>query len=175
MTHIDNINTDHVPYLIDQLMKKGAGNVHVINAMTKKGRQEYILLIDTPEANEYIISSYLAVELGTLGIRRINADHISFRSSIETMKASLTDEKGTVIWEDNIDIKLTKDGSGIPLAARVEYECLKAAAESIEKAGSGITFHELRERVESNALKCFKKTGFEIKVEPLPKSDKQEY
>ena len=169
MTHVDNISADHLPYLIEQLMKKGAGNVHVINAMTKKGRQEYILFIDTPQANEHNINRYLAAELGTLGIRRIHTDHIAFTSSIETMKASLSDENGSVVWEDNIDVKLTQDDSGIPIAARVEYECLKKAAETIEKIGSKITFHELRELIESNALQHFKKTGFALKVEPLHK------
>lgn len=170
MTHVDNINADHVPYLIEQLMKKGAGNVHVINAMTKKGRTEYIFLIDTPETHEHIINRYLVAEVGTLGIRRIHAEHSSFFSSIETMKASLTDKKGCVVWEDNIDVKLTLDDSGIPLAARVEYESLKKAAEAVEKTGSGITFHEIREMIENNALQHFKKTGFALKVEPLPKS-----
>ncbi|SDE36148.1 hypothetical protein SPACI_040020 [Sporomusa acidovorans DSM 3132] len=68
------------------------------------------------------------------------------------------------MWESNVDVKVIKDNLGIPIAVRVEYECLKNAAKAIEKEGSGITFHELKEMIESNALKYFKKTGFEINI-----------
>lgn len=167
MTHVDNINAEQVPYLIEQLMEKGAGNVHVINAMTKKGRQEYILLIDTTEADVRKISSYIAAELGTLGVRCLRADHILFVSSIKTMKISLRDAVGKMVFEDSIDVKLIKDESGSPLTVRVEYESLKATAKAIEKAGSGLTFYELKQMIESKALRYFKNTGFELNIEPI--------
>lgn len=166
MTHVDDINAEQVPFLIEQLMEKGAGNVHVINAMTKKGRQEYILLIDTSEANIHAISNYLAAELGTLGIRRLNTDHLSFNSSIEPMHVFLRDAKGNKAWAGIINIKLIKDMFGNLLTVRAEYECLKTAAKAFEKAGSGITFYELRQMVEGKALQHFKNTGFEINIEP---------
>jgi uncharacterized protein (DUF111 family) len=171
MTHVDDINAEQIPYLIEQLMEKGAGNVHVINAMTKKGRQEYILLIDTPETSVHKISNYLAAELGTLGIRRIHADHISFMTSIETMKVSLQDTKGNTVWGGTVNVKLVKDESGVPLTARVEYECLKTAAKTMERLDSGITFYELKQMIESKALQHFKNTGFQINIEP---DDEQE-
>ncbi|SDE37027.1 nickel insertion protein [Sporomusa acidovorans] len=174
MTTVDNVNAEHVPYLIEQLMAKGAGNVHVVSAMTKKGRPEYILLIDTPKANVDAISGYLAAELGTLGIRQFNVDHISFKYSIETMKVSLRDVTGNKIWEDNVDVKLVKDDHDNPLTARVEYECVKTAAKAFESLGTGITFYELKQIIESKALKYFKNTDFEINIEPINKNKLRE-
>ncbi|CVK21349.1 nickel insertion protein [Sporomusa sphaeroides] len=170
MTTVDNVNAEHVPYLIEQLMAKGAGNVHVVNAMTKKGRPEYILLIDTPEGNVDIVSGYLAAELGTLGIRQFNVDHISYKYSIETMKVTLQDGTGNKIWEDNVNVKLVKDVRDNPLTARAEYECVKKAAKAFEASGAGITFYELKQIIESQAVSYFKNTEFAIHVEPVDKS-----
>lgn len=165
MTNVDNINADQVPYLIERLIEKGAKNVHVVNAMTKKGRPEYIFFIDVHQDKASYIGHYLASEIGTLGVRIIKADHMPYNYSMETMKLSLLDKNGNIAWQGSVQIKIVQDDSGLPLSARVEYEDLKATAKAIELAGAKIPFHELKQMIEMEVLKKINKTDFSIRFE----------
>lgn len=165
MTNVDNIHADQVPYLIEQLMSVGAKNVHVVNAMTKKGRQEYIFFIDVPEENAYLVSRFLASEIGTLGVRIIQADHIAYNYSFETLKLSLHDNKENVAWQGSVQVKIIRDDAGSPLSARVEYEDLKAAAKAIDVTEAEISFYELKQMIENEALKKLRKTDYAIQIE----------
>lgn len=165
MTNVDNINADQVPYLIEQLMGNGAKNVHVVNAVTKKGRQEYIFFIDVQQDKVSSVSRFLASEIGTLGIRIIKTDHISYDYFIKTMKLSLHDNKENLVWKGAVQVKIVQDDSGSPLSARVEYEDLKAATKAINTAGADISFYELKQMIENEALKKLKKTEFAIQIE----------
>lgn len=165
MTNVDNINADQVPYLIEQLMGKGAKNVHVVNAMTKKGRQEYIFFIDVQQDKVSSVSRFLASELGTLGVRIIKTDHISYDYFMETVKLSLHDNKENVVWKGSVQVKIVQDDSGSPLSARVEYEDLKATAKAINMAGAEISFYELKQMIENETLKKLRRTEFAIRIE----------
>lgn len=165
MTNVDNIYADQVPYLIEQLMDKGAKNVHVVNAMTKKGRQEYIFFIDVRQEMVSQVSRFLASEIGTLGVRIIQADHISYDYFLETVKLSLHDNKENVVWQGSVQVKIIRDDSGSPLSARVEYEDLKATAKAIDATEAEISFYELKQMIENEALKKLRKTEYAIRIE----------
>lgn len=167
MTNVDNINLDQVPYLIEQLMQKGARNVHVINALTKKGRQEYIVLLDVSEAEREAISSFLATEIGTLGIRCLKTDHTSYQYTIQSIKMKLKDGSGKMVWEGSVNIKLALDDQGSVLSVRVEYEDLKTVARIFAEKGSGITFYELKQMIEAEALSRFKKTKYQVEFDSV--------
>jgi uncharacterized protein (DUF111 family) len=164
MTNVDNINADQVPYLIEQLMGKGAKNVHVVNAITKKGRPEYIFSLMFTRI-KLLIGQFLASEIGTLGVRIIKADHMSYDYSMETIKLSLLDKNKNIAWQGSVQVKIVQGDSGILLSARVEYEDLKATAKAIELTGAKISFHELKQMIEMEALKKLKKTDFLIRFE----------
>lgn len=166
MTNVDNINFEQVPYLIEQLMQRGARNVHVVNALTKKGRQEYIFFIDVPGEGREVISEYLAAEIGTLGVRILQADHISFGYEICPLDVKLKDEQGVIVWQGIIDVKMVMDAQKKVLAARAEYEDLKKAAEEICLAGADFTFYELKQMIEAEALNRFGKSRHRIEIEP---------
>ncbi len=167
MTNVDNINLDQIPYLIEQLMQRGARNVHVINAMTKKGRQEYILFIDVPGDEREAISNYLASEIGTLGVRILQAEHISFHYELFPIDMKLKNESGEPIWQGTVNVKMVMDArQGAVLSARAEYEDLKAAVRGFEQAGESITFYELKQRIEAEALSRFRKSSHRIEFEP---------
>ena len=166
MTNVDNINFEQIPYLVEQLMQRGARNVHVINALTKKGRQEYILFIDVPDEEREAISKYLAAEIGTLGVRILQADHVSFRYEICPLEVQLKDELGQALWRGNVNVKMVMDARKTVLSARAEYEDLKKAAEEIDQAGAEFTFYELKQMIEAEALNRFRKGRHRIEIEP---------
>jgi len=167
MTNIDNINADQVPYLIEQLIKKGAGNVHVINAMTKKGRPEFIFLIDAPKEEATSIGKFLSCEIGTLGVRIIKTDHMEFKYSMETIKVCIKDSNNNRVWEDTLQVKVVRDESGKYLSARGEYEDLKACVLAIQKIGLKITFYEFKQMVESEANRCLSESEFKYEFEVI--------
>ena len=46
MITVDDLPAEGLPYIIERTIETGAKNVHVLNAITKKGRIEYIFLVD---------------------------------------------------------------------------------------------------------------------------------
>lgn len=69
MTTIDDISLESIPYIGNRLIDNGANNFHIINSFTKKGRMEYILFVDLDENKLEDVSSLLALEFGTIGMR----------------------------------------------------------------------------------------------------------
>lgn len=167
MTNVDNVNLDQIPNLIEQLMHRGARNVHVVSAMTKKGRQEYILFIDVPEDQKEVISWYLAAEIGTLGVRALQAHHTSFPYKLCQMNVKLKDESGKAVWQGIVNVKLVMNDRGAIISARVEYEDLKEAARGVAQEGSAITFYEMKQMIETEALSLFGKTKHRVEIDPV--------
>ncbi|WP_440948898.1 nickel insertion protein [Methanosarcina sp. T3] len=156
MTNIDNITCDQVPYLIEELMKLGAKNVHVIPAITKKGRSEYIFLIDGEEGNFETLAEFMALETGTLGVRLLKTEHYPFDYELRTLCLSFRDENDLLLWEGEIDIKIVMGKEQKPLSARVEYEELKELASQVREAGLKLSMYEIKELIEERALKGIK-------------------
>jgi uncharacterized protein (DUF111 family) len=63
MITVDDLPTEGLPYIIERPMKRGAKNIHVLNGITKKGRIEYIFLVEVSEKSLENISKFLALEL----------------------------------------------------------------------------------------------------------------
>ena len=156
MTNIDNIACDQVPYLIEELMKLGAKNVHVIPAITKKGRSEYIFLIDSEERNFETLAEFMALETGTLGFRLLKTEHYPFDYELRKLCLSFRDENDLPLWEGDIDIKIVIGKEQKPLSARVEYEELKELASRVRRAGLKLSMYEIKELIEERALKGIK-------------------
>ncbi len=49
MATVDDVPAEVVPYIIERVMEAGADNIHVVNAITKKNRMEYIVYVDVRE------------------------------------------------------------------------------------------------------------------------------
>ena len=78
MTTIDDLPPEGIPYITDKIISTGAKNVHIINALTKKGRMEYIILVDFEEKYLEEVSNLLALEFGTIGMKLFDYEHIKF-------------------------------------------------------------------------------------------------
>lgn len=156
MTNIDNITCDQVPYLIEELMKLGAKNVHVVPAITKKGRPEYIFLIDSEEETIGSLAEFMALETGALGVRVLATGHYPFDYELRKLCLSFRDENDLPLWEGEIDIKIVIGKEQNPLSARVEYEELKDLASRVKEAGLKLSMYEIKELIEERALKGIK-------------------
>lgn len=156
MTNIDNITCDQIPYLIEELMKLGAKNVHVVPALTKKGRPEYIFLIDCEEEYLDILAEFMALETGTLGVRLLKTEHYPFDYELRKLCLSFRDENDLPLWEGEIDIKIVIGKEQKPLSARVEYEELKELASKVREEGLKLSMYEIKELIEERALKGIK-------------------
>ncbi|MDD4498555.1 MAG: DUF111 family protein [Methanosarcinaceae archaeon] len=156
MTNVDNITCEQVPYLIEELMDSGAKNVHVVPAFTKKGRSEYIFLIDAEERYMETLAEFMALETGTLGVRVIKTEHYPFNYELRKIRLEFRDEMDRPLWKGGVSVKIVISREEKPLSARVEYEELKELSVHIRKAGLNLSMHEIKELIEEKALKGIK-------------------
>lgn len=167
MTNVDNINCEHVPYLIDELMKKGASNVHVLPAITKKGRSEYIFLVDTVKAHAEELAEFLAQETGTLGVRFLEGEHRVFEHEIRKLDISFGNSHQDVLWCGPIDFKIVHDIKGNVISVRAEYEQIKEVVEELRQKELNISFYEIKGMIEQRALIQFKNFSRTLKKEEI--------
>lgn len=156
MTNVDNINCDHIPYLIDELMKRDAQNVHVVPAITKKGRNEYIFLIDCKEEQIEDFAEFMAMETGTLGVRILQNKHYPFDYMFKKMELSFENGNNEVLWEGVVNFKIVCNRKGENISIRAEYEEIKDLTECLRNTGLNISLYEMKEMLEQRALEQFK-------------------
>lgn len=150
MTTIDDLPPESLPYIIERIMDKGANNIHVLNAITKKGRIEYIILVDTDEKYLDDVCSLLALEFGTLGIKTFKYEHITFPYEIEckTVKIKAND----VDLESRIRVKFVKKDDKI-ISLKAEYEDLKSMVKILNSKDIDIPLAKLKTLIEAEAYK----------------------
>ncbi len=147
---VDNITGEIIPYLIDVVMEKGAKNVHVIPAITKKGRPEYIFLVDVEEKFFEDVISFLIAELGTIGYRILQDEH-------RYLDYEIIEQEIKIIIEDieefqKIRIKKIKNKEGKTTTVNVEYEDLKRLANYLQSNGIHIPISKLKSKIETGFL-----------------------
>ncbi|NLA52292.1 MAG: DUF111 family protein, partial [Alcaligenaceae bacterium] len=67
LVQVDHVAGDMMGFAINRLIELGAKNVQLLQAITKKNRPSYVLLIDLPADKLNPVSSFLASELGVWG------------------------------------------------------------------------------------------------------------
>lgn len=151
MTTIDDLPAEGLPYVIERTMEEGANNIHVLNAITKKGRMEYIVLVDINEDRMEDVCSLLALEFGTLGIKTFEYKHIKFPFEIETKM--ITIKAKDIEFESNVKVKyLKKDGKEV-LSLKAEYEDIKPIAQELKAKGVKMSLLKLKTIIEAEAYK----------------------
>lgn len=156
MTTVDNINCEHIPYLIEKLMEKGAKNVHVVPAITKKGRAEYIFLVDCKKDQIDELAEFMAMETGTLGVRILENEHYAFDYEIRKLEVSFKKENEDVLWNGLMSFKIIRNKKGENMSIRAEYEELKSLTDYLRCKGANISLYEIKEMIEQRAIKEFR-------------------
>jgi uncharacterized protein (DUF111 family) len=154
IANVDNIAGEEVPYIIEELMKLGAGSVHAIPAMTKKGRPEFIFLIDTTRENVEALGDFMVSEMGILGLRLFEeAKHIKFNYEMRKVKIALQGKaSGQEALSLIVDVKLTRNSQGLIASAKPEYQELRAGVDALAKANVNISLPALKEMIETFVL-----------------------
>ncbi len=147
---VDNITGEIIPYLIDIVMQKGAKNVHVISAITKKGRPEYIFLVDVEEQFFEDVISFLIAELGTIGYRILQDTHKHLDYEIIEQDVRILIEE--IEENKKMRIKKIKNKNGKTITVNVEYEDLKNLANYLQSKGIHIPISKLKSKIETSFL-----------------------
>lgn len=151
MTTIDDLPPEGIPYITDKIMDSGAKNVHIINALTKKGRMEYIVLVDFEEEYFDDISSLLALEFGTIGMKIFKHEHKKFPYELIEKKVLISIKDSSLESVAKIKYLFSDDNKLISLKA--EYEDLKLLAKDLNQKGFDISFSKLKTIIEAEAYK----------------------
>ncbi|MGC9516068.1 MAG: nickel insertion protein [Methanomicrobiales archaeon] len=162
MTTVDDIPAEGLPYIIDKTIERGANNIHVLNALTKKGRMEYIIFVDLEKEKMDEICSLLALEFGTLGMKIFSAEHLMLPYEIGTKKVKVQSDSVKVNW--NVRIKYLKNEEGQVISLKAEYEDLKDILKSLNSEGIKIGFSKLKTIIEAEAYQKILQKG-DIKLE----------
>ena len=151
MTTIDDLPPEGIPSITDKIMDSGAKNVHIINALTKKGRMEYIVLVDFEEEYFDDISSLLALEFGTIGMKIFKHEHKRFPYELIEKKVLISINDSSLESVAKIKYLFSDDNKLISLKA--EYEDLKLLAKDLNQKGYDISFSKLKTIIEAEAYK----------------------
>jgi pyridinium-3,5-bisthiocarboxylic acid mononucleotide nickel chelatase len=172
MANVDHIAGEALPFIIERLMAQGAGNVHVVQAMTKKGRWEFLFFIDLPEEKIDPVSRFLVTQLGTLGLRAFDTRHIKFLYAETQVLLSVRDAATSQdCFCEVIRVKLIRNREDEVAAAKTEYEDLRAALSQLADIGLDVPFATLKELIERAAMEGTCKTYKNLRIEPRVKDE----
>ena len=151
MTTVDDLPAEGLPYIIERVLAAGANNIHVLNAITKKGRIEYIIFVDVNRTQLDDISSLLALEFGTLGIKIIHAEHLALPYEVKSTKVRF--KAGKVQSESEVRIKYLVQNKSELLSLKAEYEDIRTIALDLASKGIKISLSKLKSIIEAEAYK----------------------
>ncbi|MFB0563868.1 MAG: nickel insertion protein [Candidatus Lokiarchaeia archaeon] len=149
MVNVDNISGETASYVIEGVIERGANNAHVVQALTKKGRLEYLFFVEVDEQHFEEVSLFLFSELGTLGLKILESKHVKFDYHTELVKINV---KGRSL-EESIDVKVIKDGEGKTLSVSAEFDDVAKLVKKLENQGMSIPLRKLKNHIENSALK----------------------
>jgi uncharacterized protein (DUF111 family) len=151
LVNTDDVYCEAIPHIIDGLMTRGAKSVHVVQAITKKGRPEFLFFIDAPAEQVDALAVYLAGEIGTLGVRVLDPRHICFDYRFRPVQLTARAPQGPVTA--TIRIKEILDEKGKLLSVKAESDDVHEALVHFQQAGLPTSFVALKSLAEQTALK----------------------
>jgi uncharacterized protein (DUF111 family) len=113
--------------------------------MTKKGRLEYLFFVDADQEHVDALASYLALELGTLGVRVFDPHHICFGYEFCQVRLTIP---GKPDPQALVRVKQLLDSDGQVLSIKAEMEDLKMALTSLDQVEPGLSLKGIRRLVE---------------------------
>lgn len=157
LANVDDISGELIPHAIEGLMARGAGSVHVVQAITKKGRLEFLFFVDTEAKQVETLAGYLAMELGTLGVRVFDPDHIKFSYRVNQVRLTAPGDEGVQVV---VRVKQMLGRDEQVISVKAEHEDLRSALDALAPLDLGLSFKELKRFVEQvvqgQADSCYK-------------------
>lgn len=149
MITVDDLPAEGLPYIIEKTIERGAKNIHVLNAITKKGRMEYIFFVDVEKKYMNEVSLLLALELGTLGMKTFNTEHIMLPFDI--VSKNVTVKTNNIDHNSDMHIKYLRNNDNQVISLKAEYEDIKTLAISLKSKGIEIPLSKLKTIIEAEA------------------------
>lgn len=146
LVNVDDITGEILPHVIDGLMARGANSAHVVTALTKKGRSGHLFFVDADAAVVDLLATYLASELGTLGVRVFEPRHIHFEYRFCPVVLQSGDQVRATV-----QVKQIYDRTGRVISIKAESDDLGVALTELARAGETLTFTVLKRLVEQAA------------------------
>ena len=163
MITVDDLPAEGLPYIIEKTIETGAKNIHVVNAITKKGRMEHIFFVDVGKKYLKEVSLMLALELGTLGMKTFNTEHIMF--PFEIISKEITVKTINENYKSNMHIKYLKNDDDQVISLKAEFEDIKTLATTLKSKGIEIPLSKLKTIIEAEAYKkILNKEDINIKI-----------
>lgn len=150
LVNIDDISGELLPHVIDGLLARGAENVHAIQSITKKGRLEYIFFVDAPAESLDDLGTFLVSEVGTIGMRVLESQHIRFAYRIRRMRLTVDGDESPV--QALVHVKEVHNGDGHVVSVKAEYDDLRSALARFARVGVQISLAALKRLVEERAM-----------------------
>lgn len=160
LAQVDHVGGDVIASVMDQLSAAGARNVNLAPSLTKKGRPGYLLFIDVPASDLPEVERLLAVELGVLGWRIVNAEHRGPAMESQVVDVALgLDSPDT---RHSVPAKLVLDELTGSKVAHIEHDfCVRLKKELLDSAGVEIPLRVLKARVQSAVAESLDCAGTE--------------
>lgn len=149
LVNADNVTGEGVPYLIEGLMDRGASSVHAVPAITKKGRSEFLFLVDAPRDRLEEVGTFLALELDTLGMRVFEPEHFPF-NPVGKITVAVKPSGGGPGFP-GVRVKTIAGSDGKVFSCKAEYEDLVKSLGEIS-ADRPFSFKNLKASVELAAI-----------------------
>jgi uncharacterized protein (DUF111 family) len=160
LVNVDHVNGEALPYFIESLMARGAQNVHVVQAITKKGRWEFLIFVDAPEEKIEPLGDFLVSELGTIGLRVFETRHVKF--DIQILRFLLIIRKGKrELYRQPAHVKLIRNSQGEMGSLKAEYEDLRGCVKQLQQENVEIPLSALKKLVEHMALQEEKRAVYQ--------------
>lgn len=86
---LDTATGEHVGWLVDEAMQRGALDAFVVPVQMKKGRPGFLLTVVADVASAERLATFLLEESGTLGVRRLRTERAVVERWQETRDTSL--------------------------------------------------------------------------------------
>jgi len=98
-TNVDDVSGEILGNLIEKIMSKGAKDVTISNAITKKGRPTNLISIICDSNAVHDIMNLLISETGTLGVRVRTSERFIVPRSLESIPVTIDDQNFTVHYK----------------------------------------------------------------------------
>jgi uncharacterized protein (DUF111 family) len=168
LVNVDDISGEMIPHVIEGLMARGARSAHVVPAITKKGRLDYLFFVDAPEEDIERLGGFLASELGTLGARVFDPRHIRFEYRVRQVRLTAQVDEEPV--QALVHVKEILGEEGQVVSVKAECEDLQKALVLLERTATEISLTALRRLVEQTALGQENCSLRDVQAEYLPRA-----
>jgi len=98
-TNVDDVSGEILGNLIEKIMSKGAKDVTISNAITKKGRPTNLISVICDSNAVHDIMNLLISETGTLGVRVRTSERFTVPRSLESIPVTIDDQNFTVHYK----------------------------------------------------------------------------